>query len=385
MKISKLFLLFLISTILHAGCWDSREIEKRGFVVGMGFDTAAPSENDLEPVGKEGYEVILQAALPSQIAGTGEAGGGGDLEPSWNITSEGGTILEAIRGTYTSLQRVPFFAFTEVVIIGEELARRGIGESMDFLFREPGMRRRVVVYVTPGEPKKVLEVKPRLETINGIYLAKLVENENETNNIPVPMDLGKLEKVLREENSAYLLPSVLVGKEEVKVNGAAVFKGDKMLGWLEKEYTKAHRWITNKAKKDTIAVLLQDEKIVLDVSSARTWIMPKIEDERLKFIIRVRTEGSIGEIHISKKNLVDNDVLKEIEAAVAKQLEQMMLETISHVQQQYGVDIFGFSRSLEKRYPTLWKELEPRWDEVFPTLEVDVEIDVNIRRIGMER
>ena len=51
--------------------------------------------------------------------------------------------------------------------------------------------------------------------------------------------------------------------------------------------------------------------------------------------------------------------------------------------QTLNSDIFGFGDTLRKKYPGQWAELADRWDDIFPTIELDIEVDAKIRRSNM--
>jgi spore germination protein KC len=47
------------------------------------------------------------------------------------------------------------------------------------------------------------------------------------------------------------------------------------------------------------------------------------------------------------------------------------------------VDIFNFHRSYQRKYTKEWNSAKVKWDEIFPNVEIDYEIDVKILRPGL--
>ena len=58
--------------------------------------------------------------------------------------------------------REVFWGHTEVILIGEKLARKGIQEYIDFLIRHPEVRLRANVFVSK-KPREILLANPKAE------------------------------------------------------------------------------------------------------------------------------------------------------------------------------------------------------------------------------
>ena len=50
---------------------------------------------------------------------------------------------------------------------------------------------------------------------------------------------------------------------------------------------------------------------------------------------------------------------------------------------ELNADVLGFGNLFYRKQPRLWKEIEARWDEIYPTLDVTVEVEYNLTRAGM--
>ncbi|MBC7342494.1 MAG: hypothetical protein H5U02_08605 [Clostridia bacterium] len=51
--------------------------------------------------------------------------------------------------------------------------------------------------------------------------------------------------------------------------------------------------------------------------------------------------------------------------------------------QGWGTDIFEFGEAIHRKYPMVWADLEKRWAEEFPYVELRIEVDAKLRRIGL--
>ena len=52
------------------------------------------------------------------------------------------------------------------------------------------------------------------------------------------------------------------------------------------------------------------------------------------------------------------------------------------MQHKLKADIVGFSKEFYRKYPKQWKVIENHWDEVFPEVEVNINVKAHIRREG---
>ena len=52
------------------------------------------------------------------------------------------------------------------------------------------------------------------------------------------------------------------------------------------------------------------------------------------------------------------------------------------MQHKLNADIVGFSKEFYRKYPKQKKTIEDHWDEIFPEVEVNINIKAYIRREG---
>ena len=97
-------------------------------------------------------------------SGGGQGGGGGSGEPVTFVSSyEGKNLAEALSKLQTELPRKVFWGHCHIFIFGEEVAREGIQDHLDFLLRHPQPRERAFVFVSDGKARPLTELQTRLE------------------------------------------------------------------------------------------------------------------------------------------------------------------------------------------------------------------------------
>lgn len=394
-KLGYVIFLLLVSSLV-SGCWDNWEIEERGLVLGLGLDLASGEARDFP--GLEGsisqaedesrfYALTFQLPIPAAFGGGN--GGGGEQEAFWNLTSSFPGSAEEIRGlAATRSSRKLYFEHLQVMVIGQELARQGFYPVLDRFLRDREARRQVQVYITEGLARDVLAVKPKDERINATYLSAMVQNADVACRIAPAMDLGLISRKIHE-NGAYVIPKVTVAGDDAKLAGGGVCKGDRLVGWLGEEETAIYRWIIDRVEGGSIIFSVEEQGMNLvdayrPVTSS-TRIRPQLHNGQLQVLVKIKSEGDL----VERQETVDvltAESLEQIRAAVEAKIEKQARLLIEKVQREFQLDIFGFGEEINRRYPKVWHEIKDRWEEeFFPFLPVEVQVKLDLRRIGVKR
>jgi spore germination protein len=397
------WVLIVLCITLLTGCWDHQEIQERGYVLGVAIDKAYPlpkgqetnqsymSERDLEimpthrkkPIYSFTIELPVIALAKSQPAGGG--GGGGEGEASWELTIRGNTFMEVNREFSTRLDFPPFYEHLQAIVISEDVARKGISSVLDLFLRDHEMRRRTRIFIAPGEAKKILEVKPRISDYTSIYLAALPFNANRTSRVLHKTDLGEVSRSLHTKTD-FALPRVIASEDEIKDAGSAVFKGDKMVGWLGEIDTVYLKIIRDAALGGVIVVDMpgNPEAIVtLEIRKIKTEVMPVITEHSIKMKIETAVtfnQAEKTEAHF--RNSLDEAYINALEKKAEKLMEAQMKDTVKYVQNEFGADVFQFDVIMQRYAPDTWDQVKDRWHEVFTQIEPEVHVKAKVEQIG---
>src|SRR5690606_30037806 len=152
MKIILHSIFYIGMLILLTGCWDKVEINDQAIITATAFDKDDNGQIDL----------TLQIFIPKSFS-TGGTGSPGSAGPVTFITSQkGDNIADALSKIQGKLSRKLFWGQCKVFIFGEEVAKSGIGNHVDYLLRQPQPRERGLLFVA-NKAKKVLEMPAVLE------------------------------------------------------------------------------------------------------------------------------------------------------------------------------------------------------------------------------
>lgn len=156
-KVIFLPLIFLI--LFTSGCWDRKEIDDLAIAGATGLDKVTVDGRDI-------YRAITYVYKPAEMGGDPEGGGGKGLAPYWVASALGETLFDAGRNISTRSPRFMFLAHSDLVIIGDRLAREdGVDKVMDLLLRHKDLLLRNLLYIADGEALEYFEKGlPQLES-----------------------------------------------------------------------------------------------------------------------------------------------------------------------------------------------------------------------------
>ena len=118
------------------------------------------------------------------------------------------------------------------------------------------------------------------------------------------------------------------------------------------------------------------------MTDSKTKVKGHIKDGKPKIRVDIVMEGSIYG-STCKGHMDDPETYKKIEELTNQYVKEKVLKTIQTVQDDYGVDIFGFGEVVYRQDYKQFKKVADHWDEAFKDAEIDVSVKTMIRRAGL--
>lgn len=375
------FLLFLLfSIIVVTGCWDRRELDSLGIVLGTGIDKGKEDPTQVQ--------ITVQIVKPGEIKGPsgGGNGGGGKGKPYLNVMNSGEAVFDTIREFTHVVNRRLYFSHNQILIIGQEAAEAGVGKYLDLFFRDPEPRLNTWVIVARGKADEALETKAELEQVPALNIAQLIEARAATSEASA-VDLHDFMTCLMSKTTAPIASLLEVegeGEEKIaRLMGTAVFKKDQMVGSLDKTETRGLLWVLGEVKSGIVITPCPGGKgtASLEITRARSKVVPEIKKGTLEITVKIKEEGNLGG-QMCVQDLTLPETWTALEKSKAEVIRQEVKAALKKAQ-SLNTDIFAFGEAVHRKYPALWKEWETQWDEIFPNLAVKVSVEVKLRQTGM--
>ncbi|QEK11220.1 Ger(x)C family spore germination protein [Crassaminicella thermophila] len=373
----KIFLFMIcINIFFLSGCWNYKDIDEIRLVAGMAIDYDEKKNEYITTI-----EIINPASKKeSQMSG--------EL-----YVSRGKLPFDGVRDIIMKTGRKLYWAHAKVIIVSQNIAKKNIISLLDYVYRDAEFREDMRIIVSKEKTaREILELhkEEKIHPVIGIYLDDVIESEKSISKYHCAQ-IWKFIKDLYDEGISPTLPVIrnISDGEKVQpyVGGLAVFKGDKMVGWLDEFEAQAFLWVIDHVYGGLVIVesKMKDKptKITLEILNNKTKVKPIYKEGELVMKIDIETDVMIGEIggtddFIGKegRNILKKDAQKQIKTHIEK--------VIKKVQKEYDSDIFRFSKSIKKEMPNLWKKIKPNWDEFFRGLKTEVNVVVNIKGSALQ-
>lgn len=392
-RITALLLLIAFTALCLGGCYGYNELGELGIVVVTGIDL----------VEKGSYQITVMAVFPV----------GSGLQQSektsvWIGSASGKSLMEATKNLRKFASKKLSWVQNDIVIIGEEAARAGLTDIVDFIVRNREIRLRNHLMVSSGQAKDIMEVPADIEKSLYSEMKGLISNTNEWSKAYVPtlldffktftyQDTGSVagrigyvkrsgrtfstykERTMQHESEGE-------GEKLSFLSGSAVFHECSLKGFLNDDETRGYLWIVNKAKIGAVVVdeLDGEGNLSMETTGVESSIKPVVTKDGITMEVKLRVKGRIVE-NTSMEDLMDPDVIKRIEKAFAEIIVKEMKAAVKKAQKEYKADIFGFGDAIYRKEPGTWRQIGKDWPEMYPDIRVKYDAQVKLVRIGVIR
>ncbi|MHB1653729.1 MAG: Ger(x)C family spore germination protein [Desulfitobacteriaceae bacterium] len=379
-KSAYLFVILVLLTQI-TGCWGSIELENLAIVTIAGIDKVTVDGKD---------QFIYSARVMRPLGLKGSQGGNSDPSQGGGIqdvflTGEGDTIQAAARQSTLRTPRHPYFGHMKVLLIGERVAKEGLGQLMELYARSPEVRLRTYFMVAKGKAADVLQAKPEIDATIAQELGKLAEDKVVTIGISHGVTLGEFFQKLLAQDRTAVASAVTVeqqnGDRRASLEGLAVFKEDKLVGWLTKEETTGYLLVNNYLKNSQTPIPVRESESVFYtylLKKGQCTITPRVDGDKLSFDVKVKTEGALQEISgIS----VTKETVEQLELRIAEVIKSIVEKSFAKAQ-ALDSDYIGLAYNLHRKDPALWGDLRPDWNSVLKDVKVNVEVESKVTQFG---
>ncbi|MGM0714342.1 Ger(x)C family spore germination protein [Brevibacillus parabrevis] len=373
-------LVLLVSCALLGGCWDRTEVNDLAIITAAAVDKAGKDEIDLS----------IQVFIPKEVGGggLGVPTGSSTRQLTTVLSGKGINIADAMSKVQAKLSRKVFWGHCKIYLFGEEIAREGIADHIDFLVRHPEPRNRAYLYISKGKAVETLGIESVLERSTAEAL-----REYASLHIGMPVTLIDFRNMLKSEAQAVAIPYIQEGnklkdKEQIQKNtpllGTAIFKQDKLAGVLTLKATRGLLWLRNEITRASISVNLPEGQGLVSVVPIRatTKLIPHIANGKWSILVKIDTEGDIVE-NATKLNMMEPGSVALVQKSVNDEIKSRIRLALFHLQKEFDADAGNFAAAFHRKYPQEWKQAKPMWDALYPQIDVNIQVQAAVRRPGL--
>ncbi|MDR0445554.1 MAG: Ger(x)C family spore germination protein [Oscillospiraceae bacterium] len=337
----------------------------------------------------DGVEVTLVADR-EEAPGGGKPGGTG---MTGIMSFEAPTVFEAINEMNLYSDKRRHLGYVDFLLVGEDAARDDMAKYLDFFTRNHETRFSMVVFIVRGATAKQL-IK-ETATANGRMTDALMSIDESAKMLSNSRMLRLIDvaRMLGEPYAAAVVPTIIIsdtdfaeivgaetpGKALVP-DGFAVLRGGRLAGYYDSRLARAYNILTDKAYTSPVSVRGENgeytalELLQYDISFDTLW---EAEDSTgIRY--GVKLHASLME-QPGGENVFTDDGLQAIENGAAELIKRELEDAVA-ASQRLGCDAIEAGRRVRMKYPVRWEKIADRWGELFPRMDIRIEVTCVINR-----
>ena len=378
----KLLFVLLLIPFFVTGCGNYSELNDLAIATGFSVD-----------IEDDEYKVSLLIANAKKSQSSAKEG-----EAQTTVYSgTGKTITDALKEVDKKSPKTMYLGHLSVVIISEDVAKKGIFEMADYLMRAAESRKKFYfVIARDSDAKDVLSIVIPLESFPSHGIATLIETTNQAQAITTIVPYSKFIANVLVEGKNPVLPSIeIIGdadkgksakaleetniKSYLKVSSMALFDEDKLVDFATTDESQMINLLSNSSDSLLTSFKEDGAEIGFNLSNLKTKTK-LIDKDHVE--IKVTGKADIREVN-DKRNLENQKVIAHMEELLNKNITSRINDTIDSLKYKYKTDVLALGNMVYKKYPKVWEEESKYWDEkYFKKLSIKVSTDIKIVSTG---
>ncbi|MCR8842169.1 Ger(x)C family spore germination protein [Paenibacillus sp. SC116] len=373
-----LFCLCLL-TLLPSCSSDIRELNQVSIVMATGIDWDKDTNK---------HRITVYTLQPTS---KGTNATQQDSLNEWFGSATGDSIMESAQHLRYRASKKLFWFHNRIFIISRDAARHSLPEIIDFLQRNREIRSTSLVLISDVNADQILKTKPETQDLVVNELFGMIRNQDETGN-----SLGISVKDLINKNAnttqGYITGRVVTRTPREKsepvlaLHGSALLQKGTFVNWLSSDETAIVRLLTDPDKdkvQATFVVKDQDydfDSITAQVAIKSRKIRSYFVGDQPEMDIHFDFTCMINEL---KHNQTANQMnIPTLENIIKKTIQQDIQSVITTAQSKVNVDYLGFGNHIYQHHPDRWKQIQPKWNDVFKKMPVHVTVNLTIWNTG---
>jgi len=427
MKKLRLILCTLLALLpMLTGCMERIELNKLGIVAGLGVDKT-----------EDGYILTAQILNPASITGSNP-----NALPVYSLTAEGQTIYEAYQKLDQVTTETLFLSHLNIIVVNEEMAKSGINPILNFTLRHTEIRPDINILVAKeSNSADILNVLPSIASIpsaeldiftnmiesytarltsynlydvvdmasgNSIHMVlnavsiyhehedrqkreqKQAQKDSEGNDTvsssssetsPEEHQGGRHEKGEGEDQGSTIDNTLeITAPVQLRIEYLAAFHDDKLVGFLDNDEAQLYNILLGANKRYVLTTKIEEEYYVsVETTNISSEIKTDLEKNKATIDLKI-VAGIVENTYPIDLTSKDNfDVLIDYLTA---QLEEDIEKFLEKTQSELKSDILGIGGKAYYHEHKNWIQKQGYWSEIFPTIDIKVNVELDIDSSG---
>ena len=302
------------------------------------------------------------------------------------LSGTGSSVSEALEHIRSSSgQDDLFLSHVKRIIIGEEAAKRGIGDSLSYICRSPDLRIDTPVFIAKArsaeeimsgcssDKKGISEIFQALESNENqhnsriITASEIINSLSKNNGSPVCCVEYRKSSEESENSDESSMTAIL--------SGYAVFKGDRLTAFIDSDNAEGADILLNRTGISDITV--SDSKgrpVSLEINSGSCSTAPVLDEDDRLCGIDVNIDVNATVLELSDEEQLSAEALEDY---LISKLESEISSRAAYVLQlsrKLQTDFLGLSGRLSRSSPVKLHDISDNFEELLPLLELRISV-----------
>lgn len=353
-----------------------KDIRNRLVIQGVGID--------LEEDGT--YTVTLQAIDTNSSEASLAEGASQPPLKAYKLT--GDTVYTTIKSVTEKEGKIPLYSQNRIILIGKSITKEKMDDVIDFFVRDVEVGGTVYIAAAEKTASEILTAKNGKELIS----AENLENSIEAYEYDAKIFATELYELINRYNSGskdFALPLFSLqekgDEKSVEITGTALFDNTKYREVISKNETIYLNVLSDEVYNTAIAFDGgKGTKVSLNIVKSKTKRTVTLTKDIPTFKLKVYMDADVAEISGGVSNAMAVEEIYEIKEKGEEYIEKSIKSTIDSLYHKHNSDACGLARLLYISQKDFYRKNEKNIDSVLNNSLYEVDVELNIRRIGHE-
>ncbi len=348
----KKIIVLLLLPLLLCSCSKMDQIEALAFVKIVGIDK---TEN--------GLIVSVGIKLPENEMGQ-------KISAQDFITVECTTLAQGLNMIEARSENKIFYGQVSSVILGEEMARNGILDIVDFMMRSQDFRLDLPILVVKNDTAQHLISEGTGETA---YISEKIDNlltSVYSTSVSGKIQLSQMIEMMEDPYHSLYLPYLEVSESisQPRLAGYCIFQKDEMALFLNEQDSIGLNYLNNTIEDIVIIVEVNDANVTVKLSESNT----KVKYEGGIFRVQVDFLSSV----LQSEDMIEEFTTEIMDQIIVKQnkfvkniIQNCMLQL-----QENQCDAADFGGCLYRNEPKVAEQYQENWESTFADIQWEIEV-----------
>ncbi len=346
----KALAIILLIPILFCSCRESEQIDELSFVKLLAID-------------KEAEGLIVTAGIQVPTSKKEEKPGSEIISVKCSTLAQGLNLIES------ATEKKIFYGQVSCVLLGEEMAKSGIIDTVDYLVRSDELRFDIpVVVIKEKQAKTVVENSKNDETHISERIEKMLESNYSTSTSGA-VELSTLVEMLEDPFRSAYLPYIQSEKGSLTVEGYCLFNKDKLINYANEEQSLGINFLTSAVNNCVLITNVEEKHITLKIKGFSSKI--KLKDGVYQIQLKFKSEILQADSDI---RLFDQELNKQIIENQNKWAKELTVKTMDFLKTN-GCDVATFGDTFHNNMPKEAEKYMNNWSSVFPHITYNITVE----------